>query len=106
MIYVYVRVSTDKQSTEEQRFEIEKSSKEKEIKIQRWGVETISGISNVSEPQLGRLLKRARKGDVLVVSELSRFGRNLIQMMSLLHQCMERMVYDGFLMNEIAAHSR
>lgn len=90
MIYGYVRVSTDKQSTENQRFEIEHYSKEKGFRIERWIDETISGTTNVSERQLGKLLKQIRKGDTLVTTELSRLGRNLMQIMSFLHQCMEQ----------------
>ena len=90
MIYGYVRVSTDKQSTENQRFEIENYSKEKGFRIERWIDETISGTTNVSDRQLGRLLKQIRKGDTLITTELSRLGRNLMQVMGFLHQCMER----------------
>lgn len=45
MIYGYVRVSTDKQSTENQRFEIENYSKAKGFRIERWVDETISGTT-------------------------------------------------------------
>ena len=41
MIYGYVRVSTDKQSTENQRFEIENYSKAKGFRIERWVDETM-----------------------------------------------------------------
>lgn len=90
MIYGYLRVSTDRQSTENQRFEIENFSKAKDLRIERWVEETVSGTTDVSDRQLGRLLKQIRKGDVLVTTELSRLGRNLMQVMSFLHQCMER----------------
>ena len=53
MVYGYVRVSTDKQTTENQRFEIENYSKVKGLKIGRWVDETISGTTNVSERRLG-----------------------------------------------------
>lgn len=93
MIYGYVRVSTDKQSTENQRFEIEKFAKAKSMRIDRWVEETISGTTDVAERQLGRLIKQIRKGDMLVTTELSRLGRNLMQVMSFLHQCMERDIF-------------
>ena len=83
MVYAYVRVSTDKQSTETQRFEIKKFSKPKKIHIDSWIDEKISGMK-------GKVLRQARKGDVLITSELSRLGRNLMQVMSFLHQCMEQ----------------
>lgn len=43
MIYGYIRVSTDKQTVENQRFEIIKYAKRKNIIINRWVEETISG---------------------------------------------------------------
>lgn len=90
MIYGYVRISTDKQSTENQRFEIENFSKEKGFYIGQWVEETISGTTCVNERQLGRLLRQLRRGDTLITTELSRLGRNLMQVMSILHLCMER----------------
>lgn len=90
MVYGYVRVSTDKQSTENQRFEIKKFIKARDMKIDSWVDETISGTKGISERQLGKLVKQVRKGDILITTELSRLGRNLMQVMSFLHQCMER----------------
>lgn len=90
MVYGYVRVSTDKQSTENQRFEIRNFTKARDMKIDSWVDETISGTKGISERQLGKLVKQVRKGDILITTELSRLGRNLMQVMSFLHQCMER----------------
>ncbi|MCD7937408.1 MAG: master DNA invertase Mpi family serine-type recombinase [Tannerellaceae bacterium] len=90
MIYGYIRVSTDKQNTENQCFEIKKFAEAKEIHIDHWVKETISGTKNVKDRALGKLLKRIRKGDTLITSELSRLGRNLMQVMSFLHICMEK----------------
>jgi DNA invertase Pin-like site-specific DNA recombinase len=90
MIYGYVRVSTDKQSTENQRFEIGNYAKENGLRIEQWVDETISGTIQVSNRLLGRLLKQIGKGDILIISELSRLGRNLMEIMSILHQCMEQ----------------
>ena len=90
MVYGYVRVSTDKQTTENQRFEIEKFTKSRNMRIDRWVDETISGTKVIADRQLGKLLKQIRKGDILITTELSRLGRNLMQVMSFLHQCMER----------------
>lgn len=90
MVYGYVRVSTDKQTTENQRFEIEKFTKSRNMRIDRWVDETISGTKVIADRQLGKLLKQIRKGDILITTELSRLGRNLMQVMSFLHKCMER----------------
>ncbi len=88
MIYGYVRVSTDKQTTDNQRFEIEEFAKKNELAIQCWIMETISATKELDKRKLGKLLKKLKENDVLVASELSRLGRNLLQVMSILHYCM------------------
>ena len=90
MNYGYIRVSTDKQTTENQRFEIVNFSKERMWPIGEWIEETISASKKLEERKFGQLLIRMQKGDVLIVTELSRMGRNLMQIMSILHSCMER----------------
>ncbi|MFK4893522.1 master DNA invertase Mpi family serine-type recombinase [Lactococcus petauri] len=89
MIYGYIRVSTDKQTVENQRFEIQKFARSKNMKVEKWTEETISGTKKATERLLGDLLKNLEKNDVLIVSELSRLGRNLLQIMSLLNYLME-----------------
>jgi DNA invertase Pin-like site-specific DNA recombinase len=90
MNYGYIRVSTDKQTTENQRFEIEKYCLSQTILISEWIEETISATKKLEERKFGALLKKMEKGDQLIVTELSRLGRNLMQIMSILHGCMER----------------
>lgn len=92
MIYGYIRVSTDKQTTENQKFEIEEFSKKNNIHIDYWVKETISSTKQLDKRKLGKLLKHLKKGDIVISSELSRLGRNLLQVMSILHQCMNKEV--------------
>ena len=89
MIYGYIRVSTDKQTTENQRFEIIKFANSQKFKIDKWIEETISATQSLNKRELGILLKNLKAGDILIASELSRLGRNLLQIMSILHYCME-----------------
>ncbi len=95
MNYGYIRVSTDKQTTANQKFEIKNFTKERKIDIQEWIEETISATKKLEERKFGQLLNSLKKGDVLIVTELSRLGRNLMQIMKILHDCMEKdvMVY-------------
>ncbi len=51
--------------------------------------ETIFGIKNVEDRKLGRLLKTMKKDDILICTELSRLGRNLMMIMGVLNQCMK-----------------
>jgi putative DNA-invertase from lambdoid prophage Rac len=90
MIFAYIRVSTDRQTVENQRFEILKFADQKKIHVDKWIEETISGVKKYHERKLGKLLKNLKKDDILIVSELSRLGRNLMEVMSILHDCMDR----------------
>lgn len=88
MIYGYIRISTDLQHQENQRFEIENFTLANNIHIDKWITETISSRKPLEERKLGKLLKKLKPDDILITSEISRLGRNLLQIMSILHYCM------------------
>jgi DNA invertase Pin-like site-specific DNA recombinase len=88
MVYGYIRVSTDKQTVENQRFEIDGFCSKHNIKIDIWIEETISGTKNPEKRLLGSLLMKVKKGDLIICSELSRLGRSLFMIMSILNQLM------------------
>ena len=90
MIYGYIRVSSDKQTVENQRFEIERFCKVNNIGIDGWIEETISGTKAYNKRQLGVLLRKVQKDDVIICSELSRLGRNLFMIMEILNICMTK----------------
>jgi DNA invertase Pin-like site-specific DNA recombinase len=90
MIYGYIRVSTDKQTTENQRFEILKYADEKQLHVDRWIEETISATKKLPDRKLGSLIERMREDDILIVTELSRLGRSILEVMSILHTLMEK----------------
>ena len=90
MIYGYIRVSSDKQTVENQRFEINKFCSSNQIVIDDWIEETINGTKNYTKRQLGNLLKKVHKDDIIICSELSRLGRNLFMIMEILNICMTK----------------
>lgn len=90
MNYGYIRVSSDKQTVENQRFEISRFAEEQNIQIDGWIEETISGTKNYDKRKLGKLLKRIEKGDLIICAELSRLGRNLFMIMEILNICMTK----------------
>ena len=90
MTYGYIRVSSDKQTVENQRFEINNFCKKQEIKIDGWIEETISGTKNYDKSKLGDLLNQVQKDDLIICAELSRLGRNLFMIMEILHICMNK----------------
>ena len=90
MVYGYIRVSTDKQTVENQRFEIERFCKKEGLTIDGWIEETISGTKNYNKRALGKLLNRIVKDDLIICTELSRLGRNLFMIMEILNICMTK----------------
>ncbi|MBP5683086.1 MAG: master DNA invertase Mpi family serine-type recombinase [Bacteroidales bacterium] len=90
MIYGYIRVSSDKQTVENQRFEISNFCRRENLIIDGWIEETISGTKNYDKRKLGVLLKKVKKGDIIICSELSRLGRNLFMIMEILNICMTK----------------
>ena len=90
MNYGYIRVSSDKQTVENQRFEISRFAELEGIVIDGWIEETISGTKNYDKRELGKLLKKVKKDDLIICAELSRLGRNLFMIMEILHICMNR----------------
>lgn len=90
MVYGYIRVSSDKQTVENQRFEINQFCKRENLTIDGWIEETISGTKSYNKRQLGVLLKRIQKDDLIICAELSRLGRNLFMIMEILNICMTK----------------
>lgn len=90
MIYGYIRVSTDKQTVENQRYEINHFCQQKDLIVDKWFEETISGTKKVENRTLGKLMKKMKQGDILICSELSRLGRSLLMIMGVLNECMNR----------------
>jgi len=84
MTYAYLRVSTDKQETENQKYEILKYANERKLGNVDFIEETVSGRKSWRERQLGRLVEKIEKGDVLIVTELSRLGRSMLEIMEIL----------------------
>ncbi len=90
MVYGYIRVSTDLQTVENQKYEIDNYAKSKNISIDSYIEEIASGAKNYSKRRLGNLLRKLKKGDTLLASELSRLGRNLFMIMEILNCCVKK----------------
>ena len=93
MIYWYIRVSTDKQTVENQRYEVNQFCEKNVFVVDKWIEETISGAKSLQDRKLGKLLKKMKKDDILICSELSRLGRNLLMIMGILNECMNRDIH-------------
>lgn len=89
-IYGYIRVSSDKQTVKNQEFEIERFCSSKDIHVDGWIRETVSGIKSYDKRQLGKLLKQIKEGDLIICTEISRLGRSLFMIMEILNICMTK----------------
>jgi len=90
MIYGYIRVSTDRQTLENQRFEITSFCEKEKLSVGGWIQETTSGTRATRDRELGKLLDRVGKDDLIICAELSRLGRSLFMIMDILNTCMEK----------------
>ena len=90
MIYAYTRVSTDKQSLDNQRFALETYASKSGFSVGEWVCETVSGLKETGARKLGGLFGRAKKGDTILISEISRLGRNIFLIMEALGFCIAR----------------
>lgn len=83
-------MSSDKQTVENQRFEINKFCEREKMNIDGWIEETISGTKSYNKRELGKLLNKVQKDDIIICTELSRLGRNLFMIMEILNLCMTK----------------
>ena len=83
----YIRVSTQLQTGESQKYEIEKFCKTKNINVGKWIEESVSGTIPWENRRLGKAVRKLGRGDLIICTELSRLGRNMLMIMSLLNYC-------------------
>ena len=86
----YIRVSSNKQTLEHQRFEIENFVKREDIKIDEWIEEKISSRKALEKRKLGELLNNLQENDILICCEISRLGRSLLEVMKILETCLNK----------------
>lgn len=84
MIIAYLRVSTGHQVLDNQSNEIKKYAEANGLVIDKWITEVVSGKTKGCDRKLGTLLNRLQKGDMLIVTEISRLSRTLMDIMSIM----------------------
>lgn len=88
--YSYLRVSTLEQDTEKNKLEILKFANSKKLGNVEFVEEQISGKSNFKKRQLGTLLEKMQKDDILIVPELSRIARSITQIFEVIEIVKEK----------------
>lgn len=92
MNYGYIRVSTDKQTTEVQQYEINKYCERNDIKIDVWIDETISGAKELKKRKINSMLRRLKSGDTIICTEISRLGRSMQIIWQIMDICLSKHV--------------
>lgn len=93
MIIAYLRVSTGHQVLDNQRNEIEKYAESRNITVDRFVTEVISGKTRGRDRKLGRIVKELQQGDTLIVTEISRLSRTLMDIMSIVGELLQKNVH-------------
>ena len=86
----YIRVSTEQQNCANQKFEIETYCQRQNWKVDEFVEETISSRKELKKRKLNRLLDKLDADTILITTEISRIGRNLMEVMGILQLCLEK----------------
>lgn len=91
MIYGYLRVSSDAQDVNSQKQGVDDFARARGWTIDKYITdEGVSGGKDPDKRNLGPMLKKIKKNDIIICSEISRLGRDLYMVMDILHFCMDR----------------
>lgn len=92
MIYAYLRVSTLLQDEANQRLGIDNYASTHNINIDKYIIDKVSGTTDPKDRNLGKLLKKLKAGDTIIVSEISRLSRKLFDVIELANELLKRKV--------------
>ena len=88
----YIRVSTDKQDVENQRYGIQAYCEWNGLKVSEWISDVITGSSKFSDRNLGEAFDRLQKGDTLIVTELSRLSRDFFGTVKVVESLLDKKI--------------
>lgn len=114
-IYVYVRVSTDLQSTDGQLFEVYNYCKKESLYPPIKNIYVDNGVSgfkiSYKDRKIGEILNKCKKGDTIIIPEISRIARNMYEVSEVLKHCCDSKIliidiknnvrYDGSMQSQL-----
>lgn len=92
MVVAYLRVSTSRQHIENQQEEIKRYALSQGVVIDRWEKEVVSGKIDRDNRKLGKVIRRLKEGDMLIITELSRLSRTLHEIMMIMKHCIDHQI--------------
>jgi DNA invertase Pin-like site-specific DNA recombinase len=85
----YIRVSTDEQDVDKQKYLLLEYAQRHKLPIGEFVSVEISSRKNTKERRIDELLAKLQKSDVLLVAELSRLGRNMLETLNIINALSE-----------------
>jgi DNA invertase Pin-like site-specific DNA recombinase len=94
--FAYLRVSTAEQDTEKNKADILKFTNDKDFGKVEFVEEKVSGTKNWKERKIKNIIDELGEGDKLIVPELSRLGRSMLEIMEIMAVAKEKgiAIYD------------
>ena len=86
----YIRVSTDSQDLEKQRHLLLEYAQRQQLLIDEFINVEMSSRKDTKERRIDELLTKLDEGDTLIVAELSRLGRNMLETLNIINRLGEQ----------------
>lgn len=81
----YIRISTDKQDLDKQRHLLLEYARKQHLFIDEFIEVEVSTRRDVGKRRIDELQSKLREGDILLVAELSRLGREMLQVLNIIN---------------------
>ena len=90
MVTGYIRVSKEDQDVRNQRHEILEFANQHDLHVDRFVEREISSRNDLKARGIEEMLTGLKRGDTVIVSELSRLGRSIIEVISVINELIKR----------------
>jgi len=91
-VYAYIRKSTDDQNTKSQKLAVYKYADENGLRVDQWFDVDCSSRKSTKDRRIDELLDILGEGDTLIGPELSRLGRSVGQVITIVDQLIKKKV--------------
>jgi len=88
----YLRVNTQDQDQEKNKSDILALANERDLGRVEWVEEKVSGAKDWKKRKLGEIMQSLQSGDTVIVSELSRLGRSILQILEIMKMAHEKSI--------------
>lgn len=93
----YIRVSTDKQDLLKQKHLLLDYAQKNQVLVSDFIEIEISSRKDKTERKIDALIEKLNKGDLLLVAELSRLGRNMLETLNIINELTEKGIIIRFI---------